>query len=209
MWHAKIRIKHDCIFDRRCEKFQVTVSVTSFNPFKKGKYHCTYHLGTVFGSNAEKFLKDIKKDTRVDNIEISGSTFFIIEKRTKKETPGSFYNPELIYVKPVVIDTSGIETWEFAAFRKQTILEFIKKNKTSKLVSIQQTKLQDIYFPRLSPDLSKKQRAALEIAMKEGYYDFPKRVDLEHLAKRSKVTRATFREHLRKAEKKILSNTFI
>lgn len=204
MWKAKLRIRHDCIFDDRCEKYRVEVSVTSFNPFKKGKYYYTYHFGTVVGDKATSFLRDIKKDKRVNHFESEGNTFFIIEKRTKRETPGLFYNPELIYIRPPLVDKTGYETWELAALKKETIINFVKKVKDCQLISIQKTKLKDIYFPRLSPNLSDKQRKALYLAKKEGYYNYPKKIDLEELAKVSKVSRATFREHLRKAEKKIL-----
>lgn len=208
MWKAKLKIRHDCIFDDRCEKYKVEASVISFNPFKKKSYYYTYHFGTVIGNNAKKFLKDIEKDKRVDYIEIEGNTFFIIEKRRKRETPGGFYTPELIYIKPVLNDKTGHETWEFASFKKETIINFAKKIKECKIISIQKTKLRDIYFPRLSPDLSIKQRNALHLAMKEGYYEFPKKIDLNELARYSKISRATFREHLRKAERKILGEFY-
>ena len=204
MWKAKLKIRHDCIFDDRCRKYKVEVSVTSFNPFKKRGYYYTYHFGTVMGDRTNEFLINIKKDKRVDYVEMEGNTFFIIEKRAKRETPAVFYSPELIYIKPVFVDKTGYETWELASFNKATITDFAKKIRECKIVSIQKTKLKDIYFPRLSPDLSPHQRKALSLAMQTGYYDFPKKIDLNQLAKISKVSRATFREHLRKAEKKIL-----
>lgn len=204
MWVAKLRIRHDCIFDDRCEKFQVEASVTSFNPFKKGEYYYTYHFGTIVGDKTKEFLKDIRKDKRVDYFESEGNTFLIVEKRSERETPGMIFNPELIYVKPPLVDKQGFETWELASLKKETIINFSKKVKECKLISIRRTKLKDIYFPRLSPNLSTKQRNALNLAMREGYYDYPKKIDLEKLAKLSKISRGTFREHLRKAEKKIL-----
>ncbi len=40
--------------------------------------------------------------------------------------------------------------------------------------------------------------------MQEGYYDWPKRTDFQQLSQKMKVTVSTYREHLKKAEKKIL-----
>lgn len=208
MWKAKLRIRHDCIFDDRCEQFKVEVSVLSFNPFKKGIFYYTYHFGIAIGGAIREFFKDMRKDKRVEHLEIEGDTFFILEKRVKRSTPGEFYTPELIYIKPVIVDTSGYETWELAAMQKDTILNFLRKVKQGKLISIQKIKLRDIYFPRLSPDLSVGQRNALALAMKEGYYHYPRTIDLNQLAKLSKISRATFREHLRKAEKKILGEFY-
>lgn len=206
MWIAKLRIKHDCIFDDRCERFQVEASVTSFNPFKKGAYYYAYHFGTVVGDKAKEFLKDLQKDKRVDYFEFEGNTFLVIEKRKERNTPGMVYTPELIYLKPPLVDKQGVETWEIASLKKETILNFCRKVKECKLIAIKQTKLKEIYFPRLSPNLSEEQRKALFLAIKENYYGYPRKIKLEELAKISKKSRATFREHLRKAERKVLGS---
>lgn len=206
MWQAKLKIRHDCIFDDRCEKFKVEASVTSFNPFKKGGLYYAYHFGTVVGDNSKKFLKSLQKDKRVEHFESEGNTFLVIEKRKEKNTPGMAYTPELIYLRPPFVDKSGIETWEIASLKKETILKFCQKVKECKLISIRQTKLKEIYFPRLSPNLSEEQRKALFLAIKENYYGYPRKIKLEELAGISKKSRATFREHLRKAERKVLGS---
>ena len=59
-------------------------------------------------------------------------------------------------------------------------------------------------MPKILPKLSKKQKDALSVAVKEGYYGFPRKKELNDLAKLSKVSFSTFREHLRKAENKII-----
>jgi len=40
--------------------------------------------------------------------------------------------------------------------------------------------------------------------VKKGYYNFPRKIDLEKLANLSKVKRQTFQENLRRAEKKLV-----
>ncbi len=52
--------------------------------------------------------------------------------------------------------------------------------------------------------LSEKQREAFLLATKRGYWNSPKRVDIEELARESGVNEATFSEHLRKAEAKVM-----
>ena len=64
--------------------------------------------------------------------------------------------------------------------------------------------LRDIYFPRLSPDLTQHQRDALELAIRRGYYQFPKKTDLINLAKLAGLSKSAFREHLKRAEMKVL-----
>ncbi|OIO25449.1 hypothetical protein AUJ14_04250 [Candidatus Micrarchaeota archaeon CG1_02_55_22] len=53
-------------------------------------------------------------------------------------------------------------------------------------------------------ELSRRQRQALHLAVQYGYYDTPKRSDIALLAKKMGVDEATFSEHLRKVESKVL-----
>jgi len=56
--------------------------------------------------------------------------------------------------------------------------------------------------------MTQKQIDALTLACKEGYYISPRKVTTEQLAKRSGTTRATYEEHLRKAENKVIKVLF-
>lgn len=53
-------------------------------------------------------------------------------------------------------------------------------------------------------DLTEKQVNSLISALEEGYYQIPKRVTTRDLARKRKLPRTTYEEHLRKAESKIL-----
>ena len=204
MWKTKIRLKHKCLFGDNCEKSKVTCINISFNAFKKDKFYYVYHFGTVFGDNFEKFLDLLRKDKRTDYIEIDGRTFVVVERRTEKEVTGMYVNPEIIYIKPVYVNKGGYETWELAAIKKGTLMKFIKHFKSVQILYIGQTKLKDIYFSRLSPNLTQHQRDALELAIGGGYYQFPKKTDLNKLAKIAKLSKSAFREHLKRAEMKVL-----
>ena len=87
------------------------------------------------------------------------------------------------------------------------MIEYLSHFKDAEIISIKQTKLKDIYFPKLSPDFTQHQRDALEIARENGYYNFPKKIDLNKLAKKAGLSKSTFREHLKRAEAKVLSNS--
>ena len=69
---------------------------------------------------------------------------------------------------------------------------------------IKSVKIDDIFIPHIYPKLSPKQKEAIELAVKNGYYEYPKKIDLEKLAKITNVKRQTFQENLRRAEKKIV-----
>ena len=66
------------------------------------------------------------------------------------------------------------------------------------------TKLNNIYFPAIAPDLTDKQKRVFELAIENGYYDIPKRTDLKKLAQIMKIAIATYQEHLKRAEAKII-----
>ena len=90
-------------------------------------------------------------------------------------------------------------------------MEFIKETKEKvkdledfKILKIERTKLSEIYFPQLLPELSEGQRRALEIASEEGYFNYPRKIELRKLAKIMGISLSTYREHLRRAEAKIL-----
>lgn len=56
----------------------------------------------------------------------------------------------------------------------------------------------------LTSGFTQKQLAAIQLAIAEGYYEAPRRTSAEELAKRSGVSRSTYEEHLRKAERQAL-----
>lgn len=59
---------------------------------------------------------------------------------------------------------------------------------------------------RLFDGLTDRQLEALRIALDAGYYDQPRGASIADLAAETTVARATFEEHLRKAENKLVTN---
>lgn len=93
----------------------------------------------------------------------------------------------------------------FLATAKQvkSILRSLQKEKISfKIISIM-----DARFSPNSPvsRLTRKQREVLTKALELGYYDRPRRISSEELAKKLGLTKSTLVVHRRKAEKRVLS----
>jgi predicted DNA binding protein len=210
MWIARVRIRHDCVIGNRCRKFNVTdIGGIAFDVFRdKGKIHAP-QIQTLSGKeeDVEAFIKDVAKDPRVKNLEREGNAIFFVEVRPD-DFPSAFYNSNLFFYKPVTVDTEGFEYWEVASWKKSAITDFIKGLQNSlkevKVEKIQEGKLTDIYFAHFRPNLSKKQKRALELALEMGYYQWPKKADLKKLANAMNVSVQTFREHLKKAEHKVM-----
>ena len=68
--------------------------------------------------------------------------------------------------------------------------------------------MESIVFPKVMPNLTDKQKNAIELAIKSGYYESPKRISLRQLAKQSKLALSTFQQHLSAAERKLLPNIY-
>jgi predicted DNA binding protein len=67
--------------------------------------------------------------------------------------------------------------------------------------------LTDAKFPPNSPlgRLTEKQRRVLITAYKLGYYDVPRKITSEELARRLNLVKSTFSAHVRKAERRLLT----
>ena len=74
--------------------------------------------------------------------------------------------------------------------------------------TFKEEKISNISFTRVLPELTKNQTKALEIAINYGYYDYPKKIKMEKLAKMMKISYSTYQAHLKKAEGKILPTIY-
>jgi len=212
MWIAKLRIRHDdCIIGSRTRKFNITSIGVPIDKFDKGDFSYFYHFETLYGKDedVEKFIKDLKKDKTVTKLEQNQNTiFFMVKQPKKKKIPTTHYSKETFWLKPVVVDEQGYEYWEIGSWKREVLNKFIsdlqQEKYELKISQIKDAKINNIYFPQIMPFLSKNQKIALELAYKRGYYDYPRKSELRDLAAEMNISLSTFREHLRRAEKKIM-----
>ena len=165
--------------------------------------------GRFFGDSSKlyKFLNYLKKDKHVKHLEEKNG-FFMIQVQEDYSFK-YFYSPSFIYISPVLIDKKGkyhfnISSWERKDVEK--LLKLVEKFPAYKLLSLKQEKIGDVSISKISPDLTDKQKNAMELAVKNGYYEFPKKITLKELAKIIGVAYSTFQQHLSYAEKKINSS---
>jgi len=210
MWVLKLKIKHDCSIGNRCEKYGVISHSIPLGNWKEKGYLFTSERHTLEGEpeQIKKFFNDIGKDKRVINLEISGNTMFFIGK-SREKIPSSFYTQKMFFTKPVFVDEHGYEYWEVASYNRNVLSDFLEALEKQhyeylEMLQFRNIKLDNIYFPAIAPDLTEKQKAVFELAVKEGYYDIPKRTDLIKLAKIMKISVATYQEHLKRAEAKVV-----
>jgi len=213
MWITKLKLKHkDCPIVNRCQKFKIIVlsyPSTWYN-LKGFKYATTTcYFQSQEEEKKEKFIKDLKSDKRITNLEVSENLFtYEIKLGKKGEHVMLYHSKQIFFVKPVTNHFDGHEYWEVASWKREELQKFIKALSSHmdkcKILKLSKSPLTDVYFPNVMPKLSRGQKNALELAYRNGYYSYPRKTTLAQLAKLAKIGLSTFQEHLRKAELKLL-----
>lgn len=209
MWIMKLAIEHDCTIGNRCKKFLCESYSTPLTQWTEKSYEYVLGQHIIQGNKIDAFVQDLKKDKRTVRLERKQSTIYLLERHKEQKIPARLYDKRLFFIKPVYVNKQGIETWEVASFDKRLLQAFFRSLSAQKgvectLQKLASAKIKDIYFPKVMPNITAKQKRAYELAVEHGYYHFPRSIDLENLAKIMKVSISTYQEHLRKAEGKII-----
>ncbi|MBR9703729.1 hypothetical protein GOV10_06825 [Candidatus Woesearchaeota archaeon] len=209
MWLAKYKIKHgNCLLTPLCTKHNVTDFVYLLNSWKTKKhFHYTeIHILQGTEENKKKFLKELKKQETIKKVEQTGNYIFTLnEEPPEKEYYTLPFDPRFIQTRPIAVKPDGFEYWELACWDKKPLMTVLEVPVFKvEIKSLKKTKISDIFLPSIYPKLAPKQKVAIELAVKEGYYEYPREIDLEGLAKIANVKRQTIQENLRRAEKKLV-----
>lgn len=117
--------------------------------------------------------------------------------------------------QPPTVHQHGWERYSLIAFDEDDIRELHSELEADREIDVvSKTQLEETEIPHslLTPidqlfgELTDRQLAALRLALENGYYEEPRGCSIADLAAQSTVARATFEEHLRKAENKLIRN---
>lgn len=166
-----------------------------------------HFMGLLKGTEEQKdnFITEIKKHPRTVHIEREGDCIIcqIIEPITK----GPGFDPHLIHVEPMTIEKDGTEYWTIGSWKKKYLINFIESIEGThgiELLKISNKKITNFSFVSPNPPISPKQKMAIELAIEEGYYKYPRKIELRKLAKIAGIAYSTYQAHLRKAEMKLI-----
>lgn len=212
MWSLKFKVLNkDSIYTLLTQKYDVTDYFYPVDVYKKGNMFHILGIHLLEGDEKEKngFANALKKHKKTLKFEKHDNMLIVLMKEEEKFYE-LIYDPSLYHPAPAIIK-EGYELWDVASWDRkklESLIKEIERWKTHfsefKLYSLRQTNLHDIYFPRILPELPEKQELAFKLALKQGYYNSPRKMDLVHLAQLAKVSVSTFQENLRKAESKLL-----
>lgn len=220
MWSLKFQIfDEENIVRKLIKKHKVTAYYYPINCYKKNKRYFFVSVGIIKGEDkkVKSFFKDVKnlKKTknvrRLESLEYENQFFMLISSHPisaeSKKYVHIFYNPRIIHLKPVIFRGDG-EEWEIVSLKREELKKLIevgKKIYDFKFLKLYWKKVKNFGFLTILPELTGKQESALNLAYSFGYYNYPRKISLDKLAKTAKVSFSTFHAHIRKAENKILS----
>ena len=212
MWRLKLKLDSSKqTIGKLAIKHKLSMTGYPLSYWKDKQWIYLISAGFVFGEEKDKkaLIKDLGKVSEVVNFERSGDFFINVTKQPPFTEP--VYNPEIIRPNPVIINKDGYHIWDLASFNRKVlekVLKFAEKYLGAKIVSFREEKISNINFTKLLPELTNNQKRAMEIALKEGYYNYPKSIKMETLAKKMNISYSTYQAHLKKAESKILPEIF-
>ena len=133
----------------------------------------------------------------------------LIRERIDEREPGSYkdLDLDLIWTRPSIISKDRITVSCIGAHENQLRFIRIVKEHVGTITNI--TFLKGVYQNQdLLKILTDKQRMVLTAANRYGYYEHPKKLNGEELAKKVGLSKSTMLQHLRKAEGRIMANIF-
>jgi predicted DNA binding protein len=219
MWVLKFKSKEEFnIYNKRCIDFNIKIHFYSQRYYVEKNKLYFINSGIISGNEENKkfFFKDLKKDKKIKNLEVNNdffiSTYFEKETEQRISALKTVYNQKIIFLKPTILDEEGFEEWEIASFDRKDLEKVLSqakklsksKNLHFKLLSFKQQKIKDLTIQSIMPNLSTQQKKALELAIKNKYYGYPRKITLKKLSKLMNISESTYQFHLAKAEEKIL-----
>ncbi len=221
MWVSKFTAYDSSnLINNIVKKYRLTISYYPVNHYKKDEQYFFIAVGEAHGEkeNIKKFFKELKsfktfaQNKRiVSKLEVNGNFFVIVTSEKESSNLNTmvslFYNPEIVHIRPAIIDENGYETWEIGCIDRkllEKILPVARVKYMCDVKKIRNEKIDNFGTIAMLPSLTDKQYNAIALAIKEGYYEVPRKVILEKLAEISKLAISTYEVHLRKAEKKLI-----
>ncbi|MGD9276887.1 MAG: helix-turn-helix domain-containing protein [Candidatus Pacearchaeota archaeon] len=212
MWIAKIKLDgSNALLGGFARKYKLSFSGYPVSCKLLSNKIKVYFIGNIFGKekSKRKLIKEINSHKRMGKIEEKNG--FAIGELMDSALLEPMYHHEIICLEPVIINEQGIEYWTIGSWEKKNLTRFmdiVEKKFNGELLSIFQKKLKTFSFISTQPNLTAKQKGAMELAIKNGYYKYPRKTDLIKLSKIFGCSYSTFQHHLRKAEQKLIPRNF-
>ncbi|MFC7203344.1 helix-turn-helix domain-containing protein [Haloferax namakaokahaiae] len=152
------------------------------------------------GDKRDEMAARLETSDVVAAVEFVGDDQLLITKRSSGALPIIRENHGRLQRMSQFYGTSRV--FDIVVFRRADLKQIIAELRT--LGTVELRKLKPFAGP--STRLSPRQAEIIGFALEHGYFDWPRRITVEAIAAEFGLTRPTVLEHLRKAEKKLLSD---
>lgn len=208
MWIAKIKYdSKKTLIGSNALKHNISVFGFPISNYKQAPWIFVNVVGTMFGNEANKnnFIKSLKKEKRVLDLEVNGD--FVIGTIKDPDYMHSYYDKGVFHVAPAFISNEGYQIVSLGSFNRELLMKItddLEKEYNGELLSIKNKNTKSISIVKMEPELTKKQKDAISLAIRKGYYNVPRKISVDKLAEIAKLSFSTFQVHLRKAESKLI-----
>ena len=211
MWIAKFKVWHaDSAAVDVSRDFPESQFLTYYlNNYDKNGTTFINKVAITMGPRKSELIRRLAEDPRLVSFKMEGAQLFYT-LRAKDAFHELLFDRTIFFTKPILV-RNGFEYWTVASWNKADLtalyarVKALEKQKKA-LIEMNEIREQqlDLFLPNVLSRLTDKQRDALSAAVREGYYEYPRRTSLEGLAKRLGVPRTTLQSHLRKAERALV-----
>lgn len=218
MFEVFLRLQHECAYNDLSKKFpEARISMwcnsgADILEIESGNLDSFEGIQKELASMSKEYgSKILSKTITQGNVQFVAKAC-ACTKMVKNSTNDIFEKYDFMPVPPDVM-TGGWEYYRLVGFDNSDLrgmlkhLDSIGKAEVLYKKTITEGVTDDTFIVSLSSlfgQLTEKQLKALVAAVEDGYYEIPKKVTTEDLAKRHRQPRTTFEEHIRKAESKIV-----
>lgn len=210
MWVAEIKLWHEgSEILEITKKYDVAAHSIYLNVYTKNGKTYISKVMSIHGKDAQKAIEELARQMkRYKIVRVQGHYVFFTIPVGALSYHTSFLNENVFFVKPFCIQ-SGHEYWTVASWNKKDIHQLMRNihrddpRSKIKLLSLKKES-PELFLPDALQRLGQVQSRVLHAAIQAGYYGYPRKLSLKQLAQQLGVSAATVREHLRKAEAKIL-----
>lgn len=166
-----------------------------------------YSAGTLISDTSRigPFISELRQQKRTLDLEQNGSFILVHYIEPAKARP--VYSKDIFHIEPALISEHGKWIIHVASFRKAPLTELgraLQRHYGGRVLSIRKRKLGSVSAMRIQPSLTDRQRMAIDLAVRHGYYNVPRDIDIKGLSALAGLSFSTFQVHLRKAEGKLL-----
>jgi predicted DNA binding protein len=150
------------------------------------------------GDRVEAFVRSFAESDQVRTVERVDDTHVKLTKRSCGALPIIRNNHGMLQWWDRVNGTERI--FDVVVYRRADLRDIVRELREIGSVEL----LQLTPYQSSETLLSDRQAEVVDLALAEGYFDWPREVDAESLAAELDISHSTFLEHLRKAESRLL-----